>query len=289
MRAGLSVAFLGIDGIGKSTLSRAFLDHLRVHGVDVVPVSWRSSLDRTSVPWPAVPLQQLWVESFRSLYCGGLRDSQPISIPRSYQEWSAGGWEARLAEAPVADNHASGALAAAFVEIAGNAILAAEVIRPALARGAVVVQESYPIKHVLKELAVSERLAGAEDIQRGSDGRSVGTLVRVLYDYLDLIFGSDLLRPDLGILVDGPASYAYRWRTAERGRVGALEDYGPAGERSEESFIALQEQTAERFRQFADAFGWLRHEVDDSGVEANTARGLKLLISHPEVARRLAT
>ena len=157
MSQGLTVAFLGIDGIGKSTLCRAFEERVRDSGQEVVTVTWRSALEETAGPWPAVPLQQLWLESFRTLYGAGLRDGEPLDIPRGYDDWRDHDWERHLAAEPVMGNKASGALAAAFVEIAGNVLLASEVTRKALARGAIVVQESYPIKHVLKELAVAER------------------------------------------------------------------------------------------------------------------------------------
>ncbi|MEU1351090.1 hypothetical protein [Streptomyces sp. NPDC005795] len=283
----MTVAFLGIDGIGKSTLCRAFEERARAAGAEVVTVTWRSALEKSSAPWPAVPLQQLWLESFRTLYGAGLREGEPLDIPRGYDTWAAEEWEPHLAAAPVMRNKAAGALAAAFVEIAGNIILASEVTHQALARGAIVVQESYPVKHVLKELAVAERLA----VQNGDEGdpaaAAVGSLVGIVRGMLDAVFGSPLLRPDIGILVDGPSAYAYRWRTAQNGAVGALEDYGPAGERSEESFSRMQDETAELFREYAKAWGWLVHQVDDAGVEANTARGLEALCSHPELARRL--
>ena len=284
MRQGLTVAFLGIDGIGKSTLCRAFEERLRASGLEVVTVAWRSALEETAAPWPAVPLQQLWLESFRTLYGAGLRDGRPLDIPRGYDEWRSGGWEKHLAAEPVTGNRASGALAAAFVEIAGNIILASEVTRDALARGAVVVQESYPLKHVLKELAVAERLAEAG--RGGSDpaAEPVAELAGVLRGCLEMFFSSALLRPDVGIFVDGPSSYAYRWRTAQNGAIGALEDYGPAGERSEESFSLMQDETAKLFREYAETWGWIRHEVDDSGVESNTRRGLEALCAHPAVA-----
>lgn len=286
MQQGLTVAFLGIDGIGKSTLCRAFEERLRKAGQEVVTVSWRAALEETAAPWPAVPLQQLWLESFRTLYGAGLRDDRPLDIPRGYDEWRDGDWESHLASEAVMRNKASGALAAAFVEIAGNILLASEVTRPALARGAIVVQESYPLKHVLKELAVAERLA-AEGRDGDPAAAAVGELTHTVKGLLDLLFGSSLLNPDVGILVDGPSSYAYRWRTAQNGAVGALEDYGVAGERSEESFSRMQDETAAAFRRHADTRGWIVHQVDDAGVEANTERGLEALCSHPALARRL--
>lgn len=287
MEQGLTVAFLGIDGIGKSTLCRAFEERLRANGLEVVTVAWRSALEQTTAPWPAVPLQQLWLESFRSLYGAGLRDGAPLDIPRGYDEWRSGDWERHLAAEPVTGNKASGALAAAFVEIAGNIVLASEVTRPAVARGAIVVQESYPLKHVLKELAVAERLAVTGRGEGDPAAGPVAELTGALRGCLELFFSSPLLRPDLGILVDGPSTYAYRWRTAQNGAIGALEDFGPAGERSEESFSRMQDETAKLFREYADAWGWIRHEVDDGGVESNTARGLEALCAHPALARRL--
>ncbi|AZK97698.1 MULTISPECIES: hypothetical protein [Streptomyces] len=285
MNQGLTVAFLGIDGIGKSTLCRAFEERARAAGAEVVTVTWRSALEETATPWPAVPLQQLWLESFRTLYGGGLREGQPLDIPRGYDVWDAQQWERHLAAEPVMHNRASGALAAAFVEIAGNIILASEVTRQAVARGAVVVQESYPIKHVLKELAVADRLALQGREEGDPAAAAVGSLAGTVRGLLDVIFSSSLLRPDIGILVDGPSAYAYRWRTAQNGAVGALEDYGPAGERSEESFSRMQDETAKLFREYADSLGWTVHQVDHAGVEANTERGLAALCSHPKLAR----
>ncbi|MEY9846397.1 hypothetical protein ABH940_003484 [Streptacidiphilus sp. BW17] len=287
MTSGFSVAFLGIDGIGKSTLCRAFEEELKAAGHEVVSVSWRSALSSTSEPWPAVPLQQLWLESFRALYGAGRREGRAVEIPRGYDMWESLGCEADLASAPVDGNRAAGALAAAFVELSGNVILAAEVIKPALDRGAVVVQESYPLKHVLKELAVADRLAH-EARPTEPSAAAVADLSRVLRGALDAVFGSQLLIPDVGILVDGPAAYAYRWRTAQNGAIGALEDFGAAGERSEESFRLLQEETAKLFREYAESWGWLHHRVDDTGLEANLRRGLDTLRAHPLIAERLA-
>ncbi|MGE7391102.1 hypothetical protein ACQKM2_37105 [Streptomyces sp. NPDC004126] len=282
MATGLTVAFLGMDGIGKSTLCRAFEERMRAAGQEVVTIAWRSVLPQADAPWPAVALQQLWLETFRCLYGGGLRGGERIDLPRDYPSWEAGGHEKELAAEPVHENSAAGALAAAFVEIAGNVILASEVAGPALRRGAVVVQESYPLKHVLKELMVARRLADAQDGDRTAE------LTEFLYDALTSVFGSALLQPDVGILIDGRAADAYRWRTAQKGAIGALEDYGPAGERSEDSFLTMQEETAGVFRAVTEKWGWIRHEVDDSGVEANTARALGALLAHPRIAERLA-
>jgi len=283
VRQGLIISFLGIDGIGKSTLCRAFEKHARDAGAEVVTVTWRSALEEVETPWPAVPLQQLWLESFRTLYGAGTRGGKTLDIPRDYERWEAEGWEKQLASAPVLHNRAAGALAAAFVEIAGNVILASEVTHKAVARGAIVVQESYPIKHVLKELAVAQRLA---DRGQGTDdpaAPAIGELVTAVRGLLDLIFGSSLLRPDIGVLVDGPSDYAYRWRTAQNGAVGALEDFGAAGERSRQSFSDLQDETARLFREYANSWGWIIHRVDDSGVAANTARGVEALCAHPDL------
>lgn len=282
-RKGLVISFLGIDGIGKSTLCRAFEKHARDAGAEVVTVTWRSALEQVDTPWPAVPLQQLWLESFRTLYGAGTRDHKALDIPRDYERWEAEGWEKQLASAPVLHNRAAGALAAAFVEIAGNVILASEVTHKAVARGALVVQESYPLKHVLKELAVAQRLAERGQTADDPAAPAIGALVTAVRGLLDVIFGSSLLRPDIGVLVDGPSDYAYRWRTAQNGALGALEDFGAAGERSRQSFSDLQDETARLFREYADSRGWIVHHVDDSGVAANTARGVEALCAHPDL------
>lgn len=277
---GLLVAFMGIDGIGKTTLARALASELAGAGVPVRPISWRAALDESTSPWPRDALQQLWLETFRCLYAGGTTENGVIRLPRDYDRWAEDAWEQRLSGLSVLDNSPGGAVAAALAELAGNVILATEVIAPAIRDGVVVIQETFPYKHVLKELVVAERLAA----EKGTT--DVASMAQRLRATARSLFAVPPLQPDIGLLVDGPATLAYRWRVAQANGVGALEDLGVAGFKGEQSFIALQEATAAEFRDCARDWGWLHHRVDDAGLDANVNRGLGILLSHPLLAGR---
>jgi thymidylate kinase len=277
MRRGFVVGFLGIDGLGKSTLASALAEQLECAGVDVVQVSWRRSLEETARPWPRVALQQLWLETYRLLLAGSTTVDGPVEIPRSYEAWRDSAAEERLArERPTGAARSCGPLAAALVEVAGNLVVHDEVVVPAVERGAVVIQASLGVKNVIKELLVAHRLnADAQEL--------------VLVDALITHFRtSPFLRPDVGLLVDGPPELALQWKLAEKGRLGLFEDYTAAGDRGTASFLELQSRSADIFRDLARSWSWPVHLVDGSGREANLRRGLDLLLSHPRIAPLLA-
>lgn len=274
---GLFISFLGVDGIGKTTLSRAVGEHLESRGFTVRHIAWRQLLAGESRQWPGESLQQLWVEAFRLLFAGGERDGQPLRMPRDYPSWNQAGWEEALKDSRVSGVRAVGPLAAALVELAANMVIAAEEIQPALARGEVVLQESFPFKHVVKELLIAQRIAGIES--------QWSPITQLMQAFFQSIFSAFPLRPDIGILVDGPIDLAYRWRMAQSGNLGVLEDYGAAGEKGQEAFTHLQTQTAAIFRDSAQNWGWLIHHVDDHGLDRNIDRGLDLIVNHPEYER----
>jgi hypothetical protein len=167
----------------------------------------------------------------------------------------------------------SGLLAALLVEFAGNVVLHAEVIRPAVDRGEVVIQETYPYKHVLKEYLVTA------EASRRSDAPSYSAAeVDALFAMVERFFANEL-RPDLGLLMDGPVELAYRWRMRQSGRTGILEDFRIAGTPGHEGFIRLQSESAHHYRRFARDWGWQLHTVQDDPVEENLARGLGLVRS----------
>lgn len=80
-----------------------------------------------------------------------------------------------------------------------------------------------------------------------------------------------------GRLVDGPVELAYRWRMSQSGQVGLLEDLRTTGDSGADGFFRLQSESAERFRLFADKWGWHLHAVRDAPAEENLGRGLELL------------
>lgn len=220
---GLFVSFLGVDGIGKTTLSREVGSYLESQGFTVRHVAWRPLLSGEGRQWPGDALQELWVEAFRLLFAGGQRAGEPLRMPRDYRSWSEAGWENSLKDSHVTGVRPVGPLAAALVELAANLVVAAEQIQPALARGEVVLQESFPFKHVIKEVLISRRIT--------TDRSSWSQTARLMRTFFKDIFNAFPLRPHVGVLVHGPVDLAYRWRMAQSGSLGVLEDYGAAGEK----------------------------------------------------------
>ncbi|MFB6581777.1 MULTISPECIES: hypothetical protein [unclassified Streptomyces] len=276
-RRGLHISFLGMDGIGKSTLSELLVAELRGHGLTVTPVTWRSCLDADLPAWPQQALRTLWMDTFRLLFGGAADRDGHVVLPERYADWEAQGAEERLGRLRATASSPSGPLAAALVEFAGNIVLHAEVIRPALDRGEVVVQETFPYKHVLKEYLLASELAAAH-----GDGPYSMEEIDFLFAPVEAFFGG-ALSPDVGVLVDGPVELALRWRLGQSGAVGVLEDLRTAGRPGDDGFIALQSASARRFHAFAQKYGWTVHTVRDAPVEDNARRGLDLVLA--EIAR----
>lgn len=275
---GLHISFLGMDGIGKTTLSQHLVAELRGRGLSVTPVSWRSCLDADLPVWPQQALRTLWMDSFRLLFGGACDDGGPVVLPERYADWTAQRAEDRLGEAKATASSPSGPLASAFVEFAGNLVLHAEVIRPALERGEIVVQETFPYKHVLKEY-----LLAAESAAARPGGPYTPEQVDALFAPLEEFFGGGGLRPDIGVFVDGPVELALNWRLLQSGAVGVLEDLRTVGRPGDDGFRALQTASARRFHAFARKYGWAVHTVRDAPVEENTRRGLEVVLG--EIAR----
>ncbi|GAB2515109.1 hypothetical protein CATRI_06675 [Corynebacterium atrinae] len=278
MSQGAYVSFLGIDGIDKTTLARAFRDELVALGVKVEEVSWRSTNREGRQSWPTDALQELWVETFRLLFGGSTTAGKPLALPRDFASWEGGGWEDKLGEMSLTSAHRSGPMAAALAELSGNLVLTDAVIRPLVDSGTVVIQETFPYKHVLKEILVARQISDEPRFTGMCD-----LLGSVILD----VFGSAHMQPDLGVFVDRDPYLAHAWRMNETGRLGLLEDFGAAGDRGRESYLQLQEQSASYFSAAATSWGWETHVVDNSGLDANLSRGLDLLMTSPTVSRIL--
>lgn len=268
---GAHVALLGIDGIGKSTLTAGLAERCAQVGQPVRTVSWRRFIESPAEPagWPKDSLQNLWLEIFRLYYGGATLDGGGRDMPGSYAELTARGGTEHLHDAAVTGVRAHGPLAAALLEIAGNILLQRDTIRQWVAEGCVVIQESYGFKHVVKELLLVEALDPA------LAGEAALTL-RFARDF----FGRVCV-PDVGVMVAGDPALALRWRTAEAGRTGVFENLAVAGDDPRASFLSLQTRCTEIFADFAAAHGWLRFEVRDEPRERNRDRLLAALAGPP--------
>lgn len=252
-RPGLRIGFLGVDGIGKTSLTRALGRRFDAQGVAHETVSWRRIAEGTTqVPtYPATSAKQLWVEDWRLLYGGGSVDGSLVEdrIPTDHRDFARLDVEATF---PLGAEgvRASGPLASGLVELAMDYVFEAEVVRPRASRGMVVMRETFGYKPVLKSLLIGRECA-AGSVPADAIDRAIE---RVAVAYAD-----PFLQPDIGIFLDGDLHMALGRRSAEGRGVGVGEDYSLAG--LPDSYLSLQGECQVRFRDAARLWGWHRVEV----------------------------
>ncbi|MGR6924608.1 hypothetical protein ACU635_61045 [[Actinomadura] parvosata] len=270
---GSYIAFLGIDGVGKTSFMRLLADALMQKGCPVRPLSWRKELEAAERTNTRQALRQLWAESLRLIHLGV--DDAPA--PASYDEFYEQKWETRYSTSTYVTNVPAGPLAAAWLEWVGHMLLRYEVIEPACAQGYHVLDDSFGLKSVLKELYIAERLS-----------RDAATTIEIRHARETLV---DLFRacsPDLGIVVTGSIDNAYRRRIQQKGLLGSLESMGAAtGDRGLAGFRELQTECDALFRSYAHEWGWIHFEADDAPVEENFKRLRRMLLSHPNIGEHL--
>jgi hypothetical protein len=279
-RRGLSIAFLGVDGIGKTTLANQLRKNLDRNGIASTVMSWRRHLkkgcDHHLTEYPLAALQELWVEKFRLARAGAHDDSgTELSMARSYVEHVRMSVESSLEETELYGIQRSGALAAAWVELAGNFILQAECIERQTASGLITIQDTFGFKHVLKLLLIAKAL------------HSDGMPTEVVDDCIETatrVFGGPYLQPAIGVFLKGSPELAYKWRQAGRAEPRGLEDYSVAGWGGKESFLKLQRECAEYFKNAAQSWGWLIIDVDERPLREMIEAEINGIISHPALA-----
>jgi hypothetical protein len=272
--AGLYIVMLGIDGTGKTTMTRMLADALERNGHKVKTLSWREELDLAERANTRESLRQLWVESLRLVHLGV--DLPPA--PASYDEFHEQKWEKIYSNSAFSANVPGGPLAAAWLEWVGQTLMMHEIVNPHRARGLHVIDESFSLKMAYKELLIADLLnsdpAVAAEIDRAR---------KILTE----LFRSTM--PDVGIVISSPSvEQAYRWRIRQEGALGSLEDLGAAtGARGRDGFLHLQQECDSFFRRFARQPGWVVLEMQDAPAPVNFARLRDLLADHPGIGALL--
>lgn len=269
---GMHVALLGIDGIGKSTLAAELAELCRDRGRPVSVVSWRSYIDQPSTGatgYPLESLRNLYVETFRLFCAGAVIDGGVGAFPTTYAEFAARGGGAGLDGTSFADVRPSGPVAAVLLEASGNLIFQREVVQPLVARGHVVIEESYGYKHVVKDLIYAAHAAPGATEE-----------LALITPFAREFFGR-VLQPDVGLYVCGDPALAMRWRTAQSGAPGRFEAL-PDAERPEAlSFIDMQAACAGEFERFAEENAWVHVLQVDAPRSKNRERVLAVVQGTP--------
>ncbi len=258
---GAYLAFLGIDGIGKTTAARRLCDELRAAGRPTELVSWKRCVTEHvlcgSADFPRPSLEQLWLESFRLFMGRASVNGQRWKSPSTLDQLYGPAGTASLVGAKITDFSPSGPLAAVWVELAANLLLRFEVIEPLLKCGTTVVQDSFGYKDLVKLLTMVARLC-SEWVQ---PLELAGTFIRRCF--------GEFLGPDVGIHLRGSASMALDWRRRAGQAPSIYENFSVLGHTTEQSFLELQEGCAILFASFAEAHKWVVVTMQERPPEDN--------------------
>jgi thymidylate kinase len=271
--SGLSIALMGIDGAGKSTLVSELRRALGAGGREVLPVTWEStvaSFDGDRTGYPMATLEMLGIEGWRLMYAAPAHPDLTAyeDIPRWLTEEGPRGMLDRLPADPVG-GHQAAVVTSALLEMTGHQLIQAEVVMPALARGAVTLCDGYGYKNVVKVLRMAQLMPGPFP----------AATLDMLLDCALRTFGDPFMQPDIGLLLDADAALTYGWRIAQERRLGPAEDLSLAGRPGRESYLEFQAGLAKEYRAAAEAWGWHLLPVDGRPQAQTVAEALDVVLA----------
>lgn len=238
---GLDVAFLAIDGVGKPLVAEVER-RCAAEGVPVRRLSWQSAFGEPE----GDQLESLWLDLYRVFFTDALVGSTPLAVPDSAAALAADPVLGRLKGLPVLGVRPEGPPSTGWLEVGGHTVFHHAVVRPLVAAGTVVLQESIGIKNVLTSLLMAEHLA-PDAAAAFADAR------RCVREY----FGVGLA-PDLGIhLVGTPVLPPV---------VGPFDSFAAFGADPEESYLELQGKCAREYAEFAADHGWVVLDPAEPGA-----------------------
>ncbi|MFB6581770.1 MULTISPECIES: hypothetical protein [unclassified Streptomyces] len=277
---GISIALMGIDGSGKTTLARALRKELTDHGVEVVDMSWAGAVDALPAGFPRSGIEQLGVQGWRLFHAGRTLDGRPVDelVPELISDFGASDLPRRIGEAK-GQAHQSAVVASALVELAGHFLLQSAVAGPVVERGGVALNDGFGLKNVLKCLRLAGQMPSAEVPAR--------TLLN-LAEQVTAMFSDPFLQPDVGILLDADPRLSYEWRMTQNGRLGAGEDLGFAGQPGRDTYLSFQGAMASTYRSAAEQWGWHVLDVDGRPQAETVEEGVRVVLGHAKVRSLLS-
>ncbi|MBY5394885.1 hypothetical protein HFN01_08585 [Rhizobium leguminosarum] len=262
----MDIAFLGIDGVGKSTIINSLVPMLRSRGYDPKIVTWRRAMRDSENPFVRDTLRDLYVGTFRTMF--GWADQEPSEkdiwklFPSESQTFIDTGIEDLLGKLSLTSNATAGLVATALVELAGNFFLKHHEIDRLRVNHDIVIQETFGYKHIVKELLI------AREIINEREEPFAASIVQNILELAERCFMS-WLQPTYGFFVRGSPQMAYEWRLKQSGRVGLIEDFGLASQHGRDSFVNLQTACDDIFNGYATKCGWPIIEMQDRPIELN--------------------
>ncbi|MEN3612153.1 hypothetical protein AAH979_21695 [Plantactinospora sp. ZYX-F-223] len=279
---GVSIALMGIDGCGKTTLAGQLRRTLADAGLEVVDPGLNAALSRTGLPagYPRSSLELLALEAWRLFYAGSTVHGRPAEEAVAAAFASSG--IAKLGEGLPGGPpgvRQPGIVVSALIEFAGHYLLRAELIQPALLRGAVCVSDGFPLKNVVRTLRLAQRMP---------DPPMPPGALDTLVDAVRASYGDAYLQPEIGILLDADPELAYRWRVSQTGRIEPGADLSVTGRTGPESYLRFQAAMADEYRAAAREWGWHVLPVDGRPQWQTVAEAVDIVLKHPRIRYRMA-
>ncbi|MFD0420784.1 nucleoside/nucleotide kinase family protein [Streptomyces parvus] len=257
---GCSIAFLGMDGVGKSTLAQELERRLTQRGRPVALLSRREYLKKQPDGFVGATITGLYEGSLRTLYgFAGLGDGGTLGerFPPPPADLMARDFEMLLDGAEITSNDPRALTASMLCEIAGHMMFRTAVVLPAVAQGQVVIEDTHGIKMVVKQYLLATSLLAPGDPLRAR-------LDAVLELALELLRPADAAL-SLAVVVHTDPEIAYERRIRQKGRVGGMEHYGPVGRAADrDSYLDLQSSSQKIFDRIGDRWDCLRADLTDA-------------------------
>jgi hypothetical protein len=267
---GFDIALAGIDGVGKSTLSAGLATELRRHGYVVTVVSWRDYLRSPASGGQHGAVAAVYRAMIRSLYAaltGPDGEAAEHLLPGLDEDFRNGRAVRMLLDDPsvrvtLNPERLNLLLACGLLEAAARMAERETVIRPALARGEVVIQESHGLKNCVKYGLFAEHLANGDDVSH-----------RTIADYLSVVRRClvEWSPATVSVLVTADPRLAYAWRKRQNGFISRGEYLETDGRSAEWGFLELQAGVQRALLSIADVEGWPRVTMTEQARELNLA------------------
>jgi hypothetical protein len=279
---GVSVALMGIDGAGKTSLLRYLGQALAEIGVESVDASKKPAIGaaRLAGGFPARSLERLWLESWRLVLGGGHAGEVSVDtvIPLQFTDETrvASGWIVDALPAEVVGVRRSGPVASALNELTLDQVIQAEITGPALERGAVAFVDGFGFKPAIKNICIAREIT--DDSMSDDALDQFESIIHTAYSV-------PFLQPDIGFLLDADPVRSYEWRMRQDGRLGTGEDLWLAGRTGRTAFLALQTALAAKLRAAAAGWGWHVLEIDGRPQRETAAQATDIMLRDPRIQR----
>jgi hypothetical protein len=254
---GQHIAFLGIDSIGKTTLARELVARLLARGLMSSTVTWKSAMLGNENRFVSETLRTLYVQSYAMMFSHCSFSEEKFDarelLQVSTEEFFSNSIEDKLIQAVPAANASEGLLAMALIEFAGNLFLHHHEIVKRRSLGEIIIQDSYGLKHVAKEILLMTMCPS--EISRKSDNLSKSFL-----QFIEDAF-SQLMPPDVGVFLRASPELAIKYGSGRPW--GLVEDLRSLGAPGNVGFFKLQTECNSIFERYALKNGW--HILDVYG------------------------